>query len=328
MRRRDTIDNAVLEAVDRGLSGTPKSLPSWLFYNETGDRIFQSIMALPEYYPTRCEHDILAQFKKNIADYFVYDHSPFDLIELGAGDATKTKVLLRQLTESRAEFTYSPVDVSGAVLLGLQQTLAREIPELNVHPLVGRYEEILDRLSSGHKRKVILFLGANIGNYSLRDAGHFVDRLSSVMGVHDFLFIGFDLKKDPRVIQHAYDDSKGITAAFNLNLLHRLNGELGADFKVDQFQHFPTYDPLSGAARSYIVSTRDQEVTIESLYKKFYFKAWEPVYTEISQKYDHEMIVSLAKNARLEIVDQFTDARRYFCNVLLRRSGRRTETQA
>lgn len=323
MRRRYTVDSAIIEAVDQGLSSTPKSLPSWLFYDEAGDELFQSIMTLPEYYPTRCEHEILEENKRSIANYFAYDHSAFDLIELGAGDAMKTKVLLRQLTASNMEFTYSPVDVSESVLAELQQKLLIEIPELRVHPLVGRYEEAFDRFLSEYSRKVILFLGANIGNYSLHDAQMFLSRLAVTMGVHDLLFIGFDLKKDPRVIQRAYDDTSGVTANFNLNLLRRLNTELGADFKAEQFQHYPSYDPVSGAARSYLVSRIDQEVTIGLLHKKFQFKAWEPVYTEISQKYDDEMITSLSKNAGLEIVDQFTDSRHYFCNVLLRKTGRK-----
>jgi L-histidine Nalpha-methyltransferase len=322
MRRRHTIGSAVLEAVDHGLSSTPKSLPSWLLYDETGDKLFQSIMTLPEYYPTRCEHEILKDNKKSIADYFEYDHSAFNLIELGAGDAMKTKVLLRQLKESNVEFIYNPVDVSAAVLTELQWKLSDEIPELKIRPVVGRYEEFLARSSSEYDRRVILFLGANIGNYNLHDAGTFLDQLSAAMGIHDFLFIGFDLKKDPRVIQQAYDDVKGVTAEFNLNLLRRLNAELGADFKVEQFQHYPFYDPVRGAARSYLVSKMDQQVMIDLLHKKFHFKAWEPLYTEISQKYDHEMIGSLAKSAGFEIVDQFTDGRQYFCSVLLRKSGR------
>jgi L-histidine Nalpha-methyltransferase len=303
-----------------GLMGSPKTLPSWLFYDEQGDALFQEIMRLPEYYITRCEHQILDAHKDDLMNYFNHTQKAFQLIELGAGDGMKTQTLLTHLVSHGAEFVYTPVDLSTSVLEQLQLRLKNELPDLNINPVRANYNDAIESLNSNRK-KVILFLGANIGNYTTMEASSFLQALSLSFTERDVALIGFDLKKDPNLIASAYNDSKGVTREFNLNMLRRLNRELGANFNVNNFIHFPYYDPQTGAARSYLVSTRDQEVYIEGVRRTIRFQAWESIRTEISQKYDLLMIEKLVSDVGLEIVDLFFDTEHYFCDVLLKKVG-------
>ncbi|MBT1703822.1 L-histidine N(alpha)-methyltransferase [Chryseosolibacter indicus] len=313
------IDADIVEAVNQGLSSTPKHLPSWLLYDAQGDQIFQSIMRMPEYYPTGCEYEILRNYRKHLSHYFTNAADSFELIELGPGDGVKTQLLLAYLLDQETNFTYIPIDVSENVLDLLKNRLSHALPKLQIQPHTGRYEEALLLFKENKNRKVILFLGANIGNYPINSARQFINKISKAMSPEDFLLVGFDLKKDPRVVQLAYDDPNGITKAFNLNLLARLNRELGANFSLDQFSHFPTYDPESATAKSFLVSRRKQDVYIDALNSTFHFEAWETIHTEVSQKYDLQMIDDMASKYNLEVADVFYDKNKYFADVLLRK---------
>jgi L-histidine Nalpha-methyltransferase len=314
-----TLDTTILKAVYEGLSKDPKSLPSWMFYDETGNKLFQAIMQMPEYYPTKCEYEILQNYKSSILDYFHYDEDIFQLIELGAGDGIKTQILLEHFVEENVSFRYVPVDVSETVLQQLRTRIKRKLPALEISPRALKYEDAFPVHGNGKMRNVILFLGANIGNYTLDEAHKFLMHLNQHMQNTDLLFIGFDLKKDPRVIQLAYDDPNGITKSFNLNLLRRINHELGADFHLADFSHCPLYDPLTGEAKSYLVSLKKQQVYIDALHRFFSFDAWETIHTEVSQKYSLKMIEALASKSGFEIVQIFSDRRKYFADVLLRK---------
>jgi dimethylhistidine N-methyltransferase len=311
-----TLDATALNAVDNGLSANPKTLPSWLFYDDQGNKFFQSIMHMPEYYLTRCEYAILDDYKEVLLNYFSYDQDEFQLIELGAGDGLKTEVLLEYFVSQAIHFNYIPVDVSPPILSHLTNRLRMRLPELDIHPQNKKYEEAISLLPD-KIRKVILFLGANIGNYTIEEAAQFLKKLSSAMNKEDLLLIGFDLKKDPRIIQQAYDDAKGLTRAFNLNVLKRLNTELGADFRIDKFSHFPVYDPASGTAKSFLVSQGKQQVFIAALNKIFEFEKWETIHTEVSQKYDLCMIEDLSSKSGLRIAEVFYDSKKLFCDVLI-----------
>ena len=313
-----SIPAQVLEAVDIGLSKPDKALPSWLLYDQNGDRIFQTIMHLPEYYPTRCEYEIFEKHKGAILSFVNYDREAFQLVDLGAGDAYKTQVLIRYFQSLGEQFSYIPADVSASVLDHLVTTLRKSFPTLVVSPVCAHHEEVLMKVD-GDKRNVILFLGSNIGNYEPREAQTLLTTLSEQMSSSDLMLIGFDLKKDPRIIATAYDDPRGVTKAFNLNLLQRLNEELGANFKISGFSHYPLYDPLNGQAKSFIVSKRQQRVFIDALDKTFHFAQWETIYTETSQKYDLITIERLLRDSALEIVTMFFDERKYFCDVLMRK---------
>ena len=314
-----TISNpTVSEAVDRGLSGTPKRLPSWLFYDDEGDRLFQQIMMMPEYYPTRCEYDILQQNKEELLQYFRGGSSSFRLIELGAGDGLKTEILLRHFLSQQAAFIYYPVDISRNALDILSERLKGSLPQVQIVPLHKNYDDALADLHDPKQKKVILFMGANIGNFTIQEAAQFLKRLAISLQSGDQLLIGFDLKKDPRTILQAYDDPRGVTAEFNLNLLRRLNRELGADFDTDNFSHYPCYDPDTGTTKSFLISMINQAVHIEALGKVFHFTAWEPIQTEVSQKYDTATIEKLMSLTGFKIERIFADARKYFCDVLVR----------
>jgi L-histidine Nalpha-methyltransferase len=310
----------VAAAVLAGLARKPKQLPSWLFYDEQGDAIFQSIMRLPEYYPTRCEYEIFQRQKESIRQQFTAAGTPFRLVELGAGDGLKTELLLKHFLDQGTDFEYWPTDISPNVLDILHDRLEQSLPALTINPIAQRHEDALRTVAEDREhRHIFMFLGANIGNYSLLEAQTFVNNLAAAMHSGDLLFMGFDLKKDPRVIQAAYDDPHGVTRSFNLNVLTRLNRELGANFDIDAFDHAPYYDPESGAAKSYLVSLRSQDVHIEATHQKIHFDAWETIHTEVSLKYDVATIETLARKANLEIVRHFADPRDYFRDILFRK---------
>lgn len=302
--------------VESGLSKYPKQLSSKYFYDAVGDQLFQDIMAMPEYYLTNCEYEIFSEQKVDILEA-LGDH-PFELIELGAGDGTKTKILLEHFLREQANFTYRPIDISGNVLEQLITACAQTFPQLEVEAVEGDYIEALAQIHEEHnaRRKVVLFLGGNIGNFPLPQAKDFLSELARCLDPGDFLLTGFDLKKDPNVIQAAYDDPAGITAAFNLNLLHRINKELGGNFDLDQFFHWETYNPLNGEARSYIVSRINQTVKIDQLHLSVHFEAWEAIAVEVSAKYGERDIRQLAQGTGFQIKTNFTDKRQFFMDSL------------
>ncbi len=302
-----------------GLSSFPKSLSSKYFYDDEGSRLFQEIMKLPEYYLTGSEMEIFESQADEIFRAFINGGSGFDLIELGAGDGTKTAVLIAHFLEQGAELSYSPIDISQVALDALTGKFSVAFPDLDMRPRQGDYFEILRSLKNGDgRRKVLLFLGSNIGNFTGEQSIDFFRSLREVMGRDDLLFVGFDLQKDPHVIAAAYDDAQGVTARFNINLLTRINRELGGNFDLEKFVHYANYRPIEGSARSYLISREKQVVHIEALESDFAFDQWEPVFMEISQKYNMRMIESLSEASGFEIKENFFDGRRYYCDSLWR----------
>ncbi len=306
--------------VAQGLCRAPKALSSMYFYDEAGSQLFQQIMGLPEYYPTRAEYGIFAAHGPAIAAALdpAEAPGPFALVELGAGDGLKTKLLLHELLATADDFTYVPVDISPSALEGLAASLAAELPALRTTPIATDYATALAQLAARPGRKAVLFLGSNIGNFAPTDRAAFLAQLAAPLGALDRLLIGFDLQKDPRRIRAAYDDAQGVTAAFNLNLLARIKRELGADFDLAHWQHYTDYDPLTGAVRSFLVSTRAQAVRVEALEQTFPFAAWEVIHTENSYKFTLPQVAGLAAAASLRVVDTFTDGD--FADVVLARA--------
>lgn len=299
-----------------GLSAEDKFLPSRYFYDAQGDQLFQRIMKMPEYYPTPCEYEIFSDQKADILEA-IKDQTPFNLVELGAGDGYKTKVLLQHFDEKGVPFRYLPVDISQSVLQELEADLQKELPDLQVETLHYEYFEALEALNKYHDEpKVILFLGGNIGNFTAARAERFFKQLHQSMRPGDRLICGIDLKKDPRKILKAYNDEQGITKAFNLNVLRRINRELQGDFTIEDFDHFPSYDPVSGECRSYLISKKDQSVKIKALKKEFSFKKAEPIHTEISKKYHLSEVEDLAKQCGFAVQRHFTDRKQYFVDSL------------
>ncbi len=301
--------------VNTGLTAEPKYLHSKYFYDDRGSEIFEQIMRMPEYYLTDCELEIFEKQKTSLCDDFIPENGAFELVELGAGDGLKTKQLLKELLDREIDFTYSPIDISQQAVQQLQNKLWQELPGVKIHGLIGDYFHLIEGLN-GSKPKVILFLGSNIGNFSHEKSLSFLKQLHKVLNSGDKLLIGFDLKKDPEIILKAYNDPHGLTASFNLNLLQRMNKELGADFILENFRHIETYHPKTGTAKSFLISQCKQQVHFAELDKTFSFENDERIFMEMSQKYDSEMIHSLAENTGFEVVSNFTDSRQFFINSI------------
>lgn len=310
-------ENTFAEDVIEGLSDDPKHLSSKYFYDDEGSRLFQEIMNLPEYYLTRSEQEIFSKQTEEIFEAFEAKKGEFDLIELGAGDGIKTSLLVDYFLEMGAKFSYVPIDISSEALNFLTEKFNNEFPHLDVHTEQGDYFKTLETFKEkSDKRKIILFLGSNVGNFREEQALEFFKQVREVMNKEDSLFIGFDLHKNPKTILNAYDDSLNVTAKFNLNLLKRMNRELGANFETDNFLHYASYHPTECAARSYLISQKEHSVFIESLNQTFHFKKWEPIYMEVSQKYNLEMIKGLAEKSGFEIAKNFYDKNKFYTNSL------------
>ena len=301
----------------KGLSDDPKHLSSKYFYDDRGSRLFQEIMNLPEYYLTRSEKEIFNEQKEQIYQAFGANNSEFDLIELGAGDGIKTSLLIDYFLQNSADFSYIPIDISSEALNSLCEKFKKKFPTLDIKLEQNDYFKTLSNLKEkGIKRKIILFLGSNIGNFKEEQALKFFQHLCEVMNEEDLIFIGFDLHKNPKTILNAYDDSLNITAKFNINLLKRINNELGANFDTENFLHYASYHPTECAARSYLISQKKQTVFVEALNRDFHFKKWEPIYMEVSQKYNLEMIENLAQKSGFKIVKNFYDKNKFYTNSL------------
>ncbi|AFU69732.1 methyltransferase-like protein [Psychroflexus torquis ATCC 700755] len=314
-----TTHTAFEEDVIKGLTDYPKHLSSKFIYDKKGDKLFQDIMAMPEYYLTNSEYTILKHQSSSIAEKFKLKEG-FDLIELGAGDGKKTKLLLSHLTDIGANFNYLPVDISQNVLDELGNALNNELPKVSYELLQGSYFEVLNQLSSYNKRqKVILVLGSNIGNLMHEDAIDFLSKIEENMSSEDLLFMGFDQKKHPQTVLDAYNDPKGYTEAFNKNLFARINEEFDANFDLDSFFHWETYDPETGTAKSFLVSSKAQKIKIPKLELTVEFKAWETIHTEISQKYDDETVEWLSSEASLNIERVFKSENGYYKNYTFKK---------
>ncbi|MCO6510163.1 MAG: L-histidine N(alpha)-methyltransferase [Aridibacter famidurans] len=314
--------SAFAEDVDKGLSADPKYLSSKYFYDDEGSRLFREIMKLPEYYLTRSEMEIFTEQGPEIFEAFGRNSDPFDLIELGAGDGIKTAVLVEHLIDEGADFRFVPIDISSEAIDSLTGGFHKRFPSLRIEPETGDYFARLETFrEKSDRRKIILFLGSNIGNFSREQAVGFFRDLRDVVNTGDRVLIGFDLHKNPRTILNAYDDSLGVTPKFNLNLLKRINRELGGDFDPDKFIHYASYHPIERAARSFLISDEDQTVRIEALGKEYRFRQWEPIFMEISQKYDLQMIEELASESGFEIVRNFFDGNRFYADSMWKPSA-------
>lgn len=300
--------------VDMGFSDEKKFLSSKYFYDDKGSLLFQQIMELPEYYLTRAEMNVFQTKSLDILDKI--DSSNLNIIELGAGDGLKTIEFLRHLTGAKANVTYYPIDISQEAVNQLIKKVRANLPDLKVKPLVGDYFKELHDIPSSNAKKVVLFLGANIGNYRHQKAVDLLRLIKEDLGQGDMLLIGIDIKKSPNLIASAYNDAQGITKAFNLNLLTRINTELGGDINIDHFDFYSHYDPHTGDIESYLVSLEKQEVYLKACDKTYLFAKNELIFTELSKKYDEQEIEELATHAGYKCIAQFHDENDYFADCL------------
>ena len=304
--------------VDAGLNSNPKTLPSKYFYDAKGDELFQRIMAMPEYYLTRAELEIFSQKTEELISAFELQQDEyFELIELGAGDGTKTFELLSVLQRENYSYDYFPIDISQNALDGLEQMLSKKLPSLNVKKKQGDYFGVLSSFKESKKKKVVLFMGSNIGNMNDERASDFIYRLGSSLSPGDKLLIGIDQIKTESIVLPAYDDAQGITREFNLNLLTRMNRELGADFNRENWSHAPEYCEQTGYAKSFIESDADQVVTISSMAKSYTFKKGEKIHTEISRKYNDKILKEIISGTDFELHKKLTDTKGWFADYVL-----------
>ena len=311
--------NEFAKHIDAGLSKENKYLSSKYFYDEKGDDLFTQIMGLEEYYLTRSEFEIFSEQKAAIFQSLPFRNEEFDLVELGSGDGCKTKILLEEFMITNRTFHYLPIDISSNSLELLKNNLDEIFP-IEVKTFNYQYLEGLKKIYeySSERPKLILFLGSNIGNLQPDETVVFLKKVAAIKNPQDVILLGIDLKKDPTIIHRAYSDSKGITASFNLNLLDRINRELGGDFVTERFYHYASYDPLSGAAKSYIVSKMKQEVSIKETGRSYQFHQGETIFTEISQKYSLSELKDIANRSGLELITSFQDSADHFADVILK----------
>jgi L-histidine N-alpha-methyltransferase len=283
-----------------GLSLPQKSLPPKYFYDAAGSRLFARICRLPEYYLTRAE---LALTRRHLAAIARFAGRGSQLIEYGSGESLKTRLLIRALRPS----AYIPIDISPDALQGAARRLAREFPWLEIVPVPGDFSRPLQIPVARKKPGVVYFPGSTIGNLTPEEAHAF---LSMSRGVAAKMLVGVDLKKDPALLHAAYNDGLGVTAAFNLNLLGRINRELGADFDPRRFRHYAFYNPALGRIEMHLVALEAQSVKLGE--HRFSFAAGETIHTENSYKYSLEEFRALAAKAGFRSAKVWTDARGLF----------------
>ncbi|MCZ6632507.1 MAG: L-histidine N(alpha)-methyltransferase [bacterium] len=301
--------------VKAGLTAFPKYLSCRYFYDAKGSALFEAICELPEYYLTRSERAILERYAREMVAEMPEESA---LVEFGSGSAVKTRLLIEALLKQQGSLLFVPVDISKPALEDSSRGLLADYQDLEVLGVWAEYQEGLERVReivSGPK--LILWLGSSVGNFDREEAAQFLKQVREGMDGEDRFLMGVDLRKDRGVLEAAYDDAQGVTAEFNLNLLDRINRELGGWFELERFKHRAVYDEVEGRMEMYLVSTSDQTVRIDGLDLDVPFDTGEAIFTEPSYKYSVEEIETLVHRAGFEQVRQWLDEdRRFSLNLL------------
>ena len=291
---------SMADEVRAGLTSTPMRLSPKYFYDYAGSVLFERITGLPEYYPTRAERDLLAE----VADGLMAELRPEQVVELGSGSSTKTRLLLGAESAHQYLRTYVPFDVSRGIVEEAAQELLAEFPYLSVHGVIGDFGQHLDRIPPTTGRRLVLFLGGTIGNFAPAEREAFLCQVAAILGPEDRLLIGMDLVKDPSIIEAAYNDSQGVTAQFNRNMLRVLNNGVGADFNPDAFGHRAFYNRHESRIEMHLVPKVPQIVTLRGLGMSVTISPNESLWTESSYKFTEESIVEMLEGAGLRL-DRF-----------------------
>jgi len=312
------ISEQIASAVCEGLLSRPKWLPAWLFYDAAGSQLFNQITELPEYYLTRTERAILAARAAEIIG-LAAGRDAVRVVELGAGSADKTRLLLTAAVNRQDTVFYEPVDVSASALEEAQERIEREIPSVLVTPRVEDYTKglELDSASFG-ERRLVLYIGSSIGNFEPEVAEALLKNVQAALAPRDSLLLGVDLAKDETTLLAAYDDAAGVTAAFNLNLLTRLNRELGANFDEEAFAHRSIWNAAQSRIEMHLVSRKRQKVRIPALDLKIDFAPGESIHTENSYKYRPGQAEALLSKAGLTPAATWMDDQQRFAVCLAR----------
>ncbi len=308
-------DNGFAHEVRKGLSLEKKKLSCKYIYDDRGSELFQKIMSLPEYYLTGCEAEILQN--NDLFFSSLFREEQFYLIELGAGDGKKTKILLNHFVNNSIECRYIPIDISSSAVERLIKDINISFPDLDTNGLVTEYFHGLKYLSGiNGGARMVLFLGSNIGNMNPGQANEFLQKMHNSQDNGDYLLIGFDLKKDIAVLNKAYNDSQGISEKFNKNILERINKELGGTFETDRFEYCSKYEPEYGAIMTYLKSKEKQEIYIAAIDCCVPLEMGETIHTESSYKYDESDIKGMASENGFGIIKNLYDSRGFFIDSL------------
>lgn len=311
-QRRQTASLAaspIAQDVRAGLSATPKWLPAYLFYDAAGSQLFVEITRLPEYYPTRTEQAILDANAEEI----IHAAGPgVTLVELGAGTASKTRTLIAATLRRQLSAGYYPIDVSTAALREAKQHLTNDFPGLRVTPILGDYAHGLEQVRQIRGRKLVLFIGSSIGNYEPRHAEELLRAVRAALTAGDALLLGTDMVKEPAVLRAAYNDAQGVTARFNLNLLRRINRELGGTFDPAAFRHEAVWNARNRRIEMYLVSTRAQRVWIKQPGEWFSFRQGERIHTENSYKFKKLEVRRMLERSGFRPARHWTDERQWY----------------
>jgi L-histidine Nalpha-methyltransferase len=295
-----------------GLTEHPKTLSPWLFYDEAGSRLFEEITELPEYYVTRTERQILAKHAEAIVAAAAGGRD-LSMIELGAGTATKTGLLLNAAVGLQGSVTYYPIDVSETALEEARTRLEAELPEVTVEPIVADYTEGMRQNGASHLgRKLVLYIGSSIGNFSPADALEILRGVRAQLLPGDSLLLGTDMVKDVDTLLAAYDDAAGVTARFNKNVLVRINRDLDANFNPKLFRHRARWNEQHSRIEMHLESLLTQKVVLRALDLEVRFVRGETIHTENSYKFADERVVALLKRAGFKLRQQWTDPNRWF----------------
>lgn len=301
--------DAVALVVREGLSATPKRLPCWLLYDRIGSELFEQITELPEYYLTRTERCIFEMYAREI----LQQAGPsLTLVELGAGTASKTCILIEELLQRQSRALFYPIDVSASALDEAVRQLGRQFPNLRVNPIVADYTGGVPALSRISGRKLVLYIGSSIGNFEPPDAVRLLRRIRQTLRAGDALLLGADFAKSPKILVPAYDDPQGVTAAFTRNILARLNRELDADFNLDLFRHVALWNRRHSRMEIYLESMAAQPVFLPALDMDIFFGPGERIHIENSYKYTNEMIESILRQSGFTLEQTWCDRRKWF----------------
>ncbi len=308
--RKDHSMEPFASNVLHGLSATPKTLSPKFLYDQNGSELFERICDLPEYYPTRTERSILIDHADNIVSL---TEDEVALVELGSGSSTKTVLLLEAFLRAERDLHYLPIDISKSMLVKSTRALLRKYDGLRITAMASDYLTALTTIKERqHRQKLILFLGSSIGNYERRASENFLRKIRETMTDNDMLLIGMDLAKSKDILIPAYDDARGVTAAFNLNLLARINRELDGDFDLSQFHHRARFNRDESRVEMHLESLKDQEVYIGELDRSFHFSKGETIHTENSYKYPIAGIEEMAENCGLRLERSWYDDNKWF----------------
>jgi len=299
-----------------GLGKQPRSIPPCYFYDEKGSQLFEQICELPEYYPTRTEGAILREYAQEIADLT----GVCELIELGSGSSTKTRILLDAYQTLNYPLYYVPIDVSRTILEETAQQLLLEYPYLSIHGCVGTYELALQQLQDvDFSTRLLCFLGSSLGNFNPRDCDRFFELINNTLNSGDYFLLGIDLEKSPEIIEAAYNDQQGITAEFNLNMLEHLNRRFQGNFQRDLFTHRAFYHRIKSQIEMHLVAKTNHSVKLESLDLEIEFSQGETILTEISRKFDLDKMKDYLAQNHLEVIEIFTDIQQWFGLLLCKK---------